>query len=257
MSVEEGEGPREADAIYYGSTLGADNRLSHMYAYAKRLEESGLSIPPAPGLREGLEDMLRHVFADRATKVSIGERIQALLSLVGPGKGDEGGARLRSILRDFAREVWYNSELPPLSKLGPMVEKAAQEIEGGEKQEVPARTPGADAPTEPGDAFDKLKRRVAFEVEAIAAQRETILRAFIAEYGFNPAEAEQVIQHTEEGAVFFVRRKNPAQSAPKAEPPATPGERSEPEQSRPCLKCKDSAEHLEKCLLGRANKGGV
>lgn len=44
-------------------------------------------------------------------------------------------------------------------------------------------------------------------MDEIFAQREEILRAFIAKYGCGPEEVEQVVANTPEGSKWFVRKR--------------------------------------------------
>jgi len=42
----------------------------------------------------------------------------------------------------------------------------------------------------------------------VYGQREEILKAFIAKYGYAPDEIEQVEQHTSTGMIWYVRKRN-------------------------------------------------
>lgn len=106
---------------------------------------------------------------------------------VGPGSMSEGYMRGMANGMILARSVMTGEDpqyIPPLEPAG------AQ--------------PGAAAPW-----FEGLKEKIASEVEAIAAQREQIVRAFVAQHGFKPDEAEQVVQHTEAGTAFYIRKRAP------------------------------------------------
>ena len=52
-----------------------------------------------------------------------------------------------------------------------------------------------------------LKDEIATMVAPIYAQREEILIAFIVKYGLNPNEIEQVVQYSNNGMKWFVRKK--------------------------------------------------
>ena len=45
-------------------------------------------------------------------------------------------------------------------------------------------------------------------LNAIHVQREEILRAFVAQYGCEPDEVEQVEQNTPTGKIWFVRKRD-------------------------------------------------
>lgn len=52
-----------------------------------------------------------------------------------------------------------------------------------------------------------LDEKIKKLLKDIDAQREEILEAFVAKYGFEPDECEQVLQYTEDSIIFFVRKR--------------------------------------------------
>ena len=56
------------------------------------------------------------------------------------------------------------------------------------------------------DMLTKIEATVSEHYAIIMAQREEILRAFIARHGCKPEECEQVIQETDTGMRYSVRR---------------------------------------------------
>jgi hypothetical protein len=54
---------------------------------------------------------------------------------------------------------------------------------------------------------NRLNEEIKNRLKEIYAQRDEILEAFIAKYGFEPDECEQVIQYTEDSIIFSIRRR--------------------------------------------------
>lgn len=61
--------------------------------------------------------------------------------------------------------------------------------------------------TEMDRKLELLCRRAQNAYSEVIAQREEILRAFIAKYGCQPDEIEQIIQTTCDGVRWYVRNK--------------------------------------------------
>ena len=57
------------------------------------------------------------------------------------------------------------------------------------------------------DKRNDQKKKTKELINSILSQREEIVKAFIAKYGFAPEEAEQVCQQTSEGIIWFIRKK--------------------------------------------------
>ena len=63
---------------------------------------------------------------------------------------------------------------------------------------------------------DRLHSLVGQKLNSINEQREEILEAFVAKYGFQPDECEQVYEETLNGFKWSVRKKLNANSASEA-----------------------------------------
>jgi len=68
-------------------------------------------------------------------------------------------------------------------------------------------SPYANAPTKLSPSQEKLKKRLMRACRRIVNQREEILEAFIAKYGFQPDECQQIVQQKPDGTMrWFVEK---------------------------------------------------